>query len=204
MPEATGLPGIARGAVVTVGTFDGVHLGHRDILDRAIARAKERQLPSVAVTFRPHPLAVVNPPAAPLLLTPGDEQLEAIAESGIDYVIALPFTRVLASYSATQFVRAVLRDRYCTQELVVGYDHGLGRGRQADAAALAEMGRAMGFPVHVVPPTQDQNGAPVSSSTIRSLIAHGDLLHASRLLGRRYTIRGIVVRGAGRGRGAGH
>lgn len=194
---------MADGAVVTVGTFDGVHLGHRDILQRTLDRASARGLPSVVVTFRPHPLAVVNPPAAPLLLTPGEEQLEAIADSGMQYVIALPFTKALASYSAEQFVRSVMIERYCTRELIIGYDHGLGRGRQADAGALVDMGRALGFPVHVVPPTHDQNGAPVSSSTIRSLLAHGDLDHAGKLLGRRYAIRGRVVRGAGRGRGLG-
>src|SRR2546423_604907 len=122
------LPRLVDGAVVTVGTFDGVHLGHRDLLNRVVRRAGERGLPSLLVTFEPHPLDVVNPSAAPLLLTPGDEKLEALAESGLDYVVVLPFTTRLARYSATFFVEEILLRRFHLHELYVGYDHGLGRG----------------------------------------------------------------------------
>src|ERR1041384_1568060 len=101
---ADALPRLAAGSVVTVGTFDGVHLGHRDILKRVHERAEAAGLPPVLVTFRPHPLAVVNPSAAPMLLTPDDEQLEALAELGPLEVIVLPFTTELARYSADEFV----------------------------------------------------------------------------------------------------
>src|SRR5437868_2716079 len=100
MHELEGLPQLADGSVATVGTFDGVHLGHRDILRRLHARAAEENLPAVLVTFRPHPLAVVNPSAAPMLLTPDDEQLDALADSGPLFVVVLPFTPSLAHYSA--------------------------------------------------------------------------------------------------------
>src|SRR5205823_387385 len=170
--------------------------GHRDILACVSARAREVGLPSVVITFRPHPLEVVNPAAAPLLLTPLDEQLEAIAESGIAYTIALPFTRDLAAHSAESFVRRVLLDRYRMTDLVIGYDHGLGRGRQGDTATLAALGRKLGFQVQIVPATVDPSGIPISSSSIRGLVAHGDLGHAARALGRGYRLRGRVVQGA--------
>jgi riboflavin kinase/FMN adenylyltransferase len=141
MPERDGLPQLAGGCVVTVGAFDGVHLGHRDILARVQERAAAAGLPAALVTFRPHPLEVVNPTAAPMLLTPHEEQLDALVDSGPLAVIVLPFTATLARYSAEAFVRTLLLERYHMRELVIGYDHGLGRGRQGDVTLLAELGR---------------------------------------------------------------
>lgn len=202
--EDVGFPQLADGAVVTVGTFDGVHLGHRDILRRLAARAAAARAPDLLVTFRPHPLEVVNASAAPLLLTPGDEQLEALADSGPLLVAVLPFTPSLAAYSAEQFVMRLLVDRYHMRELVIGYDHGLGRGREGDVAVLRELGERYGFHVEVVPPTLDAAGTPISSSSIRTSIAHGDLDRASRSLGRPYAFRGSVTRGSARGRDLGY
>jgi riboflavin kinase / FMN adenylyltransferase len=199
-----GFPQLAGGSVVTVGTFDGVHLGHRDILRRLAERATAVGLPELLVTFRPHPLEVVNAAAAPLLLTPGDEQLEALADNGPLLVAILPFTSALASYSAKQFVRRLLLDRYHMRELVIGYDHGLGRGREGDVSVLSELGRRYGFRVEVVPPMHDGAGRPISSSSIRTSIAHGDLDRAKRSLGRPYSFRGRVTRGSARGRDLGY
>src|SRR5262245_57482932 len=127
-----GFPQFAGGSVITIGTFDGVHLGHREILRDLVERAQRRSLPAAVVTFTPHPLAVVNPAAAPKLLTPGDERLTALAGSGApEHVIVIPFTAALAAMTAEQFVD-MLVDRFVMRELVVGYDHGLGRGRQGD------------------------------------------------------------------------
>lgn len=207
MPErdtSAALPQLAGGAIVTVGTFDGVHLGHRDILRRLRERAAAVNLPAVLVTFRPHPLDVVNPSAAPMLLTPGAEQLDALSDSGPLVVAVLPFTAALARYSAEAFVGQLLLERYHMRELVIGYDHGLGRGRQGDAAALADMGRRWGFEVDVVPATLDAMGAPISSSAIRTSIAHGDLDRARRSLGRAYSFRGVVIPGVQRGRDLGY
>ena len=204
MREPTGFPQVGAGSVVTVGTFDGVHLGHRDILRRLHARADEAGLPAVLVTFRPHPLAIVNPSAAPMLLTPDEEQLEALADSGPLLVSVLPFTQALAKYSAGAFVEQILVDRYNMRELVIGYDHGLGRGREGDAARLTELGRRRGFRVEVVEATRDGAGVPMSSSAIRTAIAHGDLDPARRSLGRHYGFRGIVVPGQQRGRALGY
>lgn len=202
--DADGFPQLAGGSVVTVGTFDGVHLGHRDILRRLAERAAAAALPDLLVTFRPHPLEVVNAAAAPLLLTPGEEQLEALVESGPLLAVVLPFTPALAAHSAEQFVRRLLLDRYHMRELVIGYDHGLGRGREGDVALLSQLGRRYGFHVEVVEPTHDGAGAPISSSSIRTAIAHGDLDRAKRSLGRPYSFRGSVTRGSARGRDLGY
>jgi riboflavin kinase/FMN adenylyltransferase len=204
MPDDLGLPQLAQGSVVTVGTFDGVHTGHREIVRRLSERAAARGLPAVLVTFRPHPLEVVNPSAAPMLLTPDDEQLDALADSGSVFVVVLPFTAALARYSAEDFVMHLLRERYRMQEIIIGYDHGLGRGRQGDATLLAELGRSNRFGVEVVPAALDAVGAPISSSSIRTSIAHGDLERARMALGRPYSVRGRVVRGAQRGRDLGY
>ncbi len=202
--DAAGFPQLADGAVVTVGTFDGVHLGHRDILRRVHEHASTSSCPALLVTFRPHPLEVVNPSAAPMLLTPGEEQLDALVDSGPLLVIALPFTRALAAYSAESFVRELLVRRYRVRRLVIGYDHGLGRGRSGDARFLEEIGREIGFDVDVVAPTSDARGVPVSSSAIRNAVAHGDLAQARAGLGRHYGFRGTVVPGQQRGRDLGY
>lgn len=202
--DAPGFPQLARGSVITVGTFDGVHLGHRDILRRLAERAAAAALPHLLITFRPHPLEVVNAAAAPLLLTPDEEQIEALVDSGPLLVAVLPFTPALAAYSAEQFVTELLLGRYHVRELVVGYDHGLGRGREGDVALLRELGGRHGFRVEVVPPTHDASGTPISSSSIRTAIAHGDLDHAKRSLGRPYRFRGTVTRGSARGRDLGY
>lgn len=198
------MPDSTRGSVVTVGTFDGVHLGHRDILSRVRRHAELAGLTPIVVTFRPHPLAVVNPSAAPMLLTPDDEQLEALTADGPIGVEVLEFTPDLARFSAEDFVREILIDRFHVRELVIGYDHGLGRGRQGDATALQKLGAELGFTVEIVPAALDAAGAPISSSAIRTSIAHGDLERARRSLGRPYAFSGTVVPGEQRGRDLGY
>src|SRR5512140_1114814 len=141
----SGLPPNVAGTVVTVGTFDGVHAGHRLVLERLAARAEASGLRSVLVTFDPHPLEVVNPAAAPHLLTVGDEKLEVLAESKLDYLAILPFTPALAQYDAPTFVEAVLREPFGMRELLIGYDHGFGRGRSGDVHVLQELGAKRGF-----------------------------------------------------------
>ena len=204
MRERDGLPQLSGGCVATVGTFDGVHLGHRDILQRVHERAAAAGLPAALVTFRPHPLDVVNPTAAPMLLTPDDEQLDALVDSGPLSVVVLPFTSALARYSAELFVQTLLLERYHMRELIIGYDHGLGRGRQGDVTVLAELGRRHRFGVDVVAPTVDDLGVPISSSAIRTSLAHGDLERVQRMLGRPYAFRGVVVPGQQRGRDLGY
>lgn len=193
-----------RASVVTVGTFDGVHLGHREILRRVRNAASSKGLRPIVVTFRPHPLAVVNPSAAPMLLTPDDEQLDALEADGPVEVVVLEFTPELARHSAEEFVREILIERFHVAELVIGYDHGLGRGRQGDATALQRMGAELGFVVEIVPAALDAAGAPISSSSIRTFVAHGDLERARAALGRQYAFAGTVVPGEQRGRELGY
>src|SRR5436305_7917600 len=144
---APAFPRLSSGTVVTVGTFDGVHLGHRDLLRRVTDRAAELRLPSLLVTFDPHPLEVVNPEAAPPLLSTTEEKLQAIAESGLDYALVLPFTAALASLDAAEFVDRVLLERCCVRELIIGYDHGFGRRRAGDVHVLRDLGARHGFAV---------------------------------------------------------
>src|SRR5213083_158994 len=186
------------GAVVTVGTFDGVHRGHQTVLAEVTRRARAGKLMSVLVTFEPHPLAVVNPAAAPKLLTLPEEKQHLVAAYGIEQFVLLPFTPAVAQLDATAFVRR-LCDEYAMRELVMGYDHGFGRGRAGDVELVQRLARTQNFAVAVVDAVRD-DGQPISSSVIRSGVAHGDLDSALRWLGRPYAIRGKVVRGAGRGR----
>lgn len=196
------LPRLTGGAVVTVGTFDGVHLGHRDLLARVVERAAFRRLPSLLVTFDPHPLEIVNPAAAPLLLSTTEEKLQAIADTGMDFAALLPFTPSLAALDATSFVETILLRRFYTRELLIGYDHGFGRGRKGDVTVLRRLGEEHGFSVDAVEAVSVE-GVPVSSSRIRTAISQGDLEGARRLLGRRYAFTGRVAHGDARGRALG-
>ena len=187
------------GTVATVGTFDGVHRGHQAVLAEVVRRARAGGRPGVLVTFDPHPLEVVNPSAAPRLLTLPDEKRALVAALGIDRIEFLAFTPELARLAPEDFVRTVLRARYGMQELVLGYDHGFGRGRSGDVALVRRLAAEEGFGVAVVDAVKD-DGQPISSSLIRTAVAHGDLAAAGRWLGRRYSLRAPVERGAGRGR----
>lgn len=184
--------------VLTVGSFDGLHLGHRAVLTEIAERAARTRRRSLVVTFVPHPLEVVNPHAAPPRLTMDDERRELFAQSPVDAVAFLPFTRLLSQYSPEDFVELLLA-RFGMRELVIGYDHGFGRGRAGDERLLRTLGAARGFSVDVVGAIR-VDGREVSSTLIRRAIAGGDLATATRHLGRPYAMIGEVVRGEGRGR----
>ena len=191
-----------NGSVLTVGTFDGVHRGHQAVAAEVVRRARAGGRRSVLVTFDPHPLEVVNPAAAPRLLTLADERAALLGRLGVDQVTVLPFTPALSHLSPEEFVRQVLRAEFGMVELVLGYDHGFGRGRAGDLATMRALGAADGFAVDVVEPVRD-DGQPISSTLIRAAVAHGRLEQAARWLGRPYSVRGTVAPGAGRGRGIG-
>lgn len=193
---------MTSGSVVTVGTFDGVHRGHQRILEEIAERARRTGRRSLLVTFEPHPLEIVNPQAAPPLLTTGDERREILAQSQLDAVAFVRFTKQFSRLSPEQFVRFLL-DEYALAELVIGHDHGFGRNRSGDEHVLRELGDALGFGVDVVAPVTVDN-REVSSTLIRRAVAGGDLDTAERHLGRAYSISGIVEHGAGRGREIGY
>ena len=187
------------GSVVTCGTFDGVHRGHQAVLAEIVRRARARGGESVVVTFDPHPLAIVNPSAAPRLLTLPAEKQRLLEGAGVSRVATVPFTPEFARLEPAEFVRDVLRARWHMAELVLGHDHGFGRGRSGDVETVRRIAASDGFAVDVVEPVKD-DGQPISSTLIRTALAHGDLVLARRWLGRSYGALGTVERGAGRGR----
>ncbi len=193
------LPPLPRGSIVTVGSFDGVHLGHEAVLREIARRADAAERVSVLVTFEPHPLEIVNPQAAPPLLTTDVERREILAQLPLDYVLFLRFDRRLASLTPEAFVEQVLIERCQMRELVIGHDHGFGRGRSGDVDTLRRLGAERGFEVDVVDPV-DVGEQHVSSSRIRRAVAGGDLTTAARMLGRPYQVSGQVGRGERRGR----
>ncbi len=196
----SGLPPTVDGTIVTVGTFDGVHRGHLDVIQRLVHRAREAGKPSLLVSFDPHPLEIVNAAAAPLLLTTSEEKLEVLAETGVEYFAIIPFTHELASYGAEEFVDEILRRRFRMSELLIGYDHGFGHRRTGNVSVLKSLGQERGFRVDVVEPVSLGDGQHVSSTSIRRAIAGGDLERAAEGLGRMYSVSGTVVAGNSRGR----
>ena len=196
------LPLPDAGTVVTVGSFDGVHLGHMAVLREIASRARASNRASVLVTFEPHPMEVVNPLAAPLLLTTSVERREVLAQSELDYAVILRFDERLRALAPEAFVH-FLRRRLRLRELVIGEDHGFGRGRAGDVVMLRALGAEFGFAVDVVPPVSDPVAGIVSSSRIRTAIAHGDLALARRMLGRPFALSAVVAPGARRGRSIG-
>src|SRR4051794_1612044 len=193
------LPRLAGGSTVTVGSFGGGHLGHQAVLREIAGRAEAAGRASVLVTFEPHPLEVVNPQAAPPLLTTGPERREVLAQTPLDYAYFLRFDRQVAGLSPEEFVRDVLLGRLGMRELVIGHDHGFGRGRSGDVETLRRLGGRYGFEVDVVPAV-DVGEQHVSSSRIRRAVAGGDLPTAARMLGRPYQVSGVVGPGERRGR----
>jgi riboflavin kinase/FMN adenylyltransferase len=196
----SGLPPTVEGTVVTVGTFDGVHRGHLDVIQRLVDQAKAAGKPSLLVSFDPHPLEIVNPAAAPLLLTTSEEKLEVLAETGLEYFAIVPFTHALASYGAEEFVDEILRRRFRMTELLIGYDHGFGHRRAGNVGVLKQLGVERNFDVDVVEAVSLIDGQHVSSTSIRRAIAGGDLELAAEGLGRHYSVSGTVVAGNSRGK----
>lgn len=189
-------------SVVTVGTFDGVHVGHRAILRYLVRRAAEQGGTSVVASFDPHPREVVHEEEVPLLTTI-PERATVMEQLGIDRFIVIPFTREFSKLQAEEFVRDVLVQRIGLQEIVIGYDHAFGRDRRGDAELLTALGTKHGFSVDVIP-AQVVEEHVVSSTEIRdALTTEGDVKLAAQMLGRAYSLTGRVVKGEGRGRSIG-
>jgi riboflavin kinase / FMN adenylyltransferase len=184
---------------VTVGNFDGVHLGHQSLAAETVRQARARRGTAVALTFDPHPSRVLSPDRAPATLMTLDQREEALAALGIDRLAVLPFTFELSREPAADFARKVLRDALGARVVVVGEGFRFGRGREGDLPGLARLGRTLGFEVVGTAPVIHE-GAPISSTRIREALARGAVAAASRMLGRRFFVDGTVVRGLGRGR----
>jgi riboflavin kinase/FMN adenylyltransferase len=192
------VPPDRRPSVVTVGMFDGVHRGHRALLDRVAAEAAARGLPAGAVTFDRHPLEVLRPEAKPPLLTTLDRKVALLGAAGMAVVLVLPFTEELSQVSAEAFAEEVLLDGMGARAIVVGENFRFGHKAAGDPALLAELGRPRGVEVVAVPLHAD-GGEPVSSTRVRAELARGDVRAAAASLGRAYAVEGLVVRGDGRG-----
>jgi len=187
-----------NGSVVTIGNFDGVHLGHREIFRRVIARAGELGAVSSVVTFVPHPLKLLAPQQAPRLLNTYAEKERLIAASCVEQLVCIPFDREMADMPAAEFVAGVLVARLATRHLVIGYDYAFGKGREGDSRFLANQGKRYGFTLEVLEPVI-RDGQVNSSTLIRRRLAEGDVSGVVALLGRHFTLEGTVTHGAGRG-----
>ncbi|GAA1436738.1 bifunctional riboflavin kinase/FAD synthetase [Nocardiopsis tropica] len=195
-----GLEGIPSGqgrSVVAVGVFDGVHRGHRAILEAAVGRGRDLGLPVVVVTFDPHPRAVLTGTAPPVL-TPLERRVELLGEYGADAVCVLGFTKDLSSLAPEEFVRRVLVDRLHAAAVVVGEDFRFGHRAAGDVAALAGLGAGFGFTAYGVALVAD--GEAITSTRVRALLAEGAVAEAAGLLGRPHRVEGEIVHGAARGR----
>lgn len=185
--------------ILTIGAFDGIHLGHRKLLERTLYTARKIKGQALVMTFEPHPLKVLYPERTLKLITPIEEKLRLLKETGIDAVIVYPFSLKFAQTPPEGFVEEVLYKKIGPKRVIVGYNFTFGRNRSGTAEVLGELGTNFGFEVEVIPP-YEKNGKPVSSSWIRQLIAEGRIEEANELLGRNFSVRGTVIQGRGRGK----
>jgi riboflavin kinase/FMN adenylyltransferase len=195
----TEYPADASPCVVAQGTFDGIHLGHQEVIRTAVARARDLGTAAVVLTFDRHPLAVLRPAEAPPEILPLDERLDRIADLGPDLALVIPFTLEFSRMEADAFVRDVLAGLCGAREIVVGFNHSFGRGARGTPELLRALAGPLGMSVRVIAPLTVQ-GTVVSSSAVRDALRRGDVGAAAALLGRPYALRGVVSRGAERGR----
>jgi riboflavin kinase / FMN adenylyltransferase len=189
-------------SVVTIGEFDGVHRGHQRIISHAMAAAAELGLPVVVVTFDPHPDEVVRPGSHPPLLCTASRRSQLLSGLGVDAVCVLPFTLEFSRLGPDEFVRTVLVERLRAARVVVGANFRFGHKAAGDVALLAELGEKYDFTAEGVP-LLTENGVTISSTSIRAMLAAGDVVGAAHDLGRPHRVEGVVVRGQQRGRSLG-
>lgn len=200
-----GLKGFLKvqNAVVTSGTFDGVHLGHQKILNTVIEGAKSSDGESVVITFWPHPRKVLFPDQPVFLLTSLNEKIKQLEALGIDNLLVIPFTREFSELSSAQFIRQVLVETIKTSRLVIGYDHKFGKNREGSFDYLRQNSAQYGFQVEEIP-REDIDNIAISSTRIRKAVSDGNLKTAFELLGRYYSLTGTVVHGQKLGRKLGY
>jgi riboflavin kinase/FMN adenylyltransferase len=189
------------GSCVSIGTFDGVHLGHQEIIRQLVIKAKQTGLPAVVVTFFPHPDRVLGKKEGRFYLSTPEEKAEMLGNLGVDVVLTHPFDQEVANLSAIEFLTR-LKKRIAFRILIVGYDFALGKRREGTVERLAELSLELGYELHVIPPVRI-NGEIVSSSLLRSLLNEGNITKVNKFLGRPFFLSGKVIQGDGRGRSLG-
>ncbi len=189
-------------SIITLGNFDGLHLGHQELIKKIIKRAEETASLSMVVTFRPHPLKILAPDKCPPLISIYEEKIRLLEELGIDVLVKIPFSLEFAAMEPRDFVKNVLCDLLGAKEIFVGYNYRFGKGRKGDIRMLKELGEEFGFVVREIEQVS-LNGEVISSTRIRQLLKNGEVEAAAKFLGRPYALCGIVVKGDGRGKGLG-
>jgi riboflavin kinase/FMN adenylyltransferase len=197
-PQLAEVPSNYGPSIATIGNFDGVHRGHQWVISEVVARARTLGIPSIAITFDPHPARVIRPESSQPLITPLTEKLELLAATGIDAVLVLPFTKDLSRMSARTFATEVLQQALHVTELHEGENFRFGYQAEAGVNNLETLGRELGFSVRVYAP-QTIRGQAISSSTIRKLVVEGNVSHVRTLLGRPFTITSTPASGRGYG-----
>lgn len=198
------LPDALKGGVVAIGNFDGVHRGHRSVLERALSLAEAKNAPALVLTFEPHPRTVFQPDRPVYRLTPAPLKARLLDAIGFHCVIDYPFDREFSQQSAEGFVQSVLVDWLRASAVVTGFDFHFGKGREGGPAYLMAAGERLAFTVSLVDAFRDENADVISSNRIRALLAEGDVATAAGLLGYRYTVEAEIIGGEKLGRTLGY
>lgn len=199
MDDLSSFP-LPTGGVIALGNFDGVHLGHRAVIDAARAKARLLGVPALAVTFEPHPTSFFRPQDPPFRLTPASARARLLLEAGADDVLALPFSAAMAALSAESFCEEILVRKLQARAVAVGFNFVFGAGRQGDPAFLRQTLEPQGIEVIEIPPCRDEGGDIISSSRIREALKEGNPELAATLLGRPFALEGEILHGDQRGR----
>ncbi len=188
--------------VVTIGNYDGLHLGHQAIIKRVIELARKGKGEAVVLTFEPHPVKFLHPELQIPLITPYRKKMLLLAQFGVDVTINLPFSEDIASMSAKEFIQEIVQRRIAPRQIIVGFNFTFGKGRTGTSEELKKIGEGLGFKVEIIPPFH-VDGEVVSSTRIRELIARGDIKEANRMLGSNFFMLGRVIHGHARGKDLG-
>jgi len=189
-------------AVLTIGNFDGVHLGHQSLFNRVVETAKKINGTATAMTFEPHPMKVIKPEGCPFpLITLYEQKIELLSQVGLDFLIVIPFNKEFSQISARQFVQNILVERIGVKSVIIGNDYCFGKKREGNIQLLKEYGDEFGFSVQIVPwqAVDNISQTRISSTAIRKAVASGNLIQAKQMLGRYYQVKGIVQQGRNRG-----
>jgi riboflavin kinase / FMN adenylyltransferase len=188
----------AQGSVISIGNFDGLHIGHQKIIRAVVAGARNEKAIAAIITFDPHPLKVLRPDAAPPLIMTIAQRVSGFAECGLDAALVMRFDRALAELTAEEFVRGVLVETVRAKRILVGANFRFGYQQAGNVETLTDLGKTLGFAVEIIA-AAEIGGAPVSSTGIRRAVSEGKILEASEMLGHPFTLTGTIQPGAGRG-----